>query len=372
MNIFFDPTGSPEGLSSSLEKVTAEGSGRALLLLCCDANGFTPANIDPVLHDCPLPLIGGIFPGIIYNNRMYERGSLVVELDKTIKTRTIHDLSGETTDFEKLLEEDIEETESGHTLILFVDGFAKNISAFIDSLFNVFGFNFNYIGGGAGSMRLERDKYILTNEGLQEDCAVLAFLESESGIGVSHGWQEIAGPYQITESSDNIINTIEWQPAFQFYQQVLREKSGVQISREKFFDVAKYYPFGVSRIGGEQIVRDPYIILPDDSMACVGEVPEGAFISVLGGNENNLIAAAKETVELSRRGFPPDRQPALNFFVDCISRVLVLGDNFGKEIDAVYSGDLPLIGVCSMGEIANSGTEYIELYNKTAVMAILE
>ena len=58
------------------------------------------------------------------------------------------------------------------------------------------------------------------------------------------------------------------------------------------------------------------------------------------------------------------------FFIDCISRVLFLKDRFPEEIHAVRHKGLPLFGACTIGEIANSGKDYLEFYNKTAVVAI--
>jgi hypothetical protein len=52
--------------------------------------------------------------------------------------------------------------------------------------------------------------------------------------------------------------------------------------------------------------------------------------------------------------------------------VLFLEDKFSQEINAVWSADQPLVGACTIGEIANSGSDYLEFYNKTSVVAILE
>lgn len=57
--------------------------------------------------------------------------------------------------------------------------------------------------------------------------------------------------------------------------------------------------------------------------------------------------------------------------IDCISRALFLEDEFDREIEAVYQENVPLIGALSMGEIANNGKDYLELYNKTCVVGIL-
>ena len=57
--------------------------------------------------------------------------------------------------------------------------------------------------------------------------------------------------------------------------------------------------------------------------------------------------------------------------MDCISRVLFLEGDFDLEMKAARIPDLPMVGVLSIGEIANSGQDYLEFYNKTAVVALV-
>jgi len=58
-------------------------------------------------------------------------------------------------------------------------------------------------------------------------------------------------------------------------------------------------------------------------------------------------------------------------FIDCISRVLFLGDNFQEEINAILQYNQNLVGALSLGEIANTSKEYLEFYNKTSVVAVI-
>ncbi len=53
---------------------------QSLLVLACDANGFTPAQVDAHLQALPMPVFGGIFPEIIAAGRKLERGSIVCGL----------------------------------------------------------------------------------------------------------------------------------------------------------------------------------------------------------------------------------------------------------------------------------------------------
>jgi len=371
MTIYFDPEGTPTGLDQCLRQASKDENISGLLVLTCAANDFCPQTIDPILQRAKTPIAGGIFPKIIHNTVLHDKGTLVIGLPDVVTIETMHHLSDPDADFEHVLNQKLPDSSEVHTLILFVDSFAIRVSSFIESLFNVFGLDFNYVGGGAGSLSMERKPYILTNAGMVMDAAVLAFLSTPSGVGVAHGWQEMYGPYQVTGIGPSAVTTIEWEPAFDFYRKTLLEKTGINCTRDDFFDVSKYHPFGISRLGGEHIVKDPYQVEPDGSLLCIGEIQEGAFISIMQAEESHLINAAAESLRLSLQALPADATVGLCFFVDCISRVIVLDENFQQELDVVNTTGRPLVGICSMGEIANSGTDYLELYNKTSVMAVL-
>jgi hypothetical protein len=65
------------------------------------------------------------------------------------------------------------------------------------------------------------------------------------------------------------------------------------------------------------------------------------------------------------------RAPGSLLLMDCISRRLFLGAAFAKETAVMAPAATPSAGACTIGEIANSGTEYLEFYNKTAVVAAM-
>lgn len=372
MIIQIDKKGTIEGFQNIIKSTLDIKDVKSLLILSCDYNGFTPDNIDPVLRKIEVPVLGGIFPCIIDGKKILECGNIVVGISKEIEVHVIHELSDDNKDYDEILDKKIAEIGNMRTMLVFVDGFSKRISAFIESLFNILGLEINYIGGGAGSLSMEQKPCILTNEGLIIDGAVLALLNLESGVGVSHGWESISGPYKVTESDRNIVKTLDWQPAFEIYKKVVEKHSGKVFSADNFFDIAKAYPFGITKIGAERVVRDPFVVGENNSMVCVGEVPEGAFVDILNGNESSIIEAAGKALALAKTSFKVQTDQRISIFMDCISRVLFLDDKFSEELTAVHDESQPLIGACTIGEIANSGSDYLEFYNKTSVVAIME
>ncbi len=372
MNIKVCKTGRIEEFENLINSVLQDKRVKTLFILSCDANDFKKDSVDNILKNIANPLFGGIFPEIIYGNEKLTKGTIVAGLYHEADVQIIPDLSNMALDYEKIIEEKIPDSSKTKTMFIFVDGFAKRISTFIENLFNVFGLEFNYIGGGAGSLSLKQKPCLFTNDGLIQDSAILALMDLKSGIGVSHGWKEISGPYKVTKSDGNVIETLDWKPAFQIYKEVVEFHSEKIIKKNNFFYIAKGYPFGISKLEAEKIVRDPLMVVGKNALQCVGEVPEGSYVYVLNGDATSLINAAAKAFHLAENDFKTESDNKTTLFIDCISRVLFLEDKFKDELKAVCKKNIPLIGALTIGEIANNRKDYLEFYNKTAVIGILE
>ncbi len=359
-------------LSLSLEAVASEPGVVSMLVLACDGNGFREEELSPVLKAQRLPIAGGVFPQLLLGASRLETGHIVVGLGAALQVETIEGLSDPHSNFEARLEGLDINLEKTRTVMLFVDGLSTRINALVEDLFAVFGLEANYIGGGAGSLSFEQRPCVITNKGLLKDCAVLAFSDIETGIGVSHGWQEMDGPFEVTESRQNMLISLDWQPAFDVYRESVEAEAGNVFAGKDFFEVSKSYPFGISRLAAEKIVRDPIALGPNQEIICVGEVPAQAFVHILSGDPASLITAAREALRKGREVFDGREGQRAVFVVDCISRFLFLGEDFERELEALsIDAETPTFGVLSLGEIANSRKDYLEFYNKTAVVAVL-
>ncbi|MCG8619890.1 MAG: FIST C-terminal domain-containing protein [Desulfobacterales bacterium] len=373
MIVKWNKTDAIDELGALIADVSAIPGVKSLFVLSCEKNGYSEKAVNRLLAAVELPIFGGIFPAVIAGKRLLERGNLVFGLGETVSPVMVPELGKQRVDYESLLDELIPHINPGNTVVVFVDGFSKQINAFIESLFTVFGLEVNYVGGGAGSLSMVQRPCLFTNAGIVKDAALLVPMGVRSGIGVSHGWETLQGPFRVTGADQNTISTLDWRPAFEVYHEILSDHFGSSpfIHRE-FYDVAKGFPFGIARMGSEQIVRDPISTDENGGLICVGEVPEGAFVSVLRGNETSLITAAGRALEMGQAALPNDCSTGVHLVVDCISRVLFLDDRFHLELEALGDGKTPVFGACTLGEIANSGQEFIEFYNKTCVVAVIE
>lgn len=372
MKIKLDKTGTANALENLLTSAQEDENVKAILIMACDANEFIKEKIDPILQQIKKPVFGGIFPEIMHQTDKLTKGTIVAGLTKSADVYLIPNLSDMNVDYEDIIDKKIADSLKAKTMFVFVDGLSHRISALIDSLFNIFGLEMNYIGGGAGSLSFVQKPVLFTNEGLIQDAAILALTDIESGVGVNHGWTDVEGPFKVTESDRNVIKTLDWKPAFQVYKKVVEKHSGKTFTDDNFFDIAKGYPFGISKLGAEKIVRDPLSLDENNGLVCVGEVPQDVFVHILTGNTKSLINAAKKALSLAVESLKPDINYKTTFFIDCVSRVLFLNKEFSKELLAVSDESIPLIGALTLGEIANSGKDYLEFYNKTSVIGVFE
>lgn len=364
-DIIFDSTGSIESFLDNINIISSKNE--SVMILACDANGFKKELIDPILLKHTTSIIGGIFPSIVYNTKKYDQGTIFIGLNDKMQINIINDISQKEYD---QLETDMEVQignfdESVKTMFVFIDGLTQNIGQTIDALFDNYGLDINYIGGGSGSLSFEQKPSLFSNKGLMQDALVYAYSKRPSSIGVKHGWKSISGPYEVTKSEATIIKELDFKPAFQVYKDLVEQHSSEAINENNFFNISKSFPFGINTLSDEKIVRDP-IILNGTDIVCVGNVGEGNYVDILHGNNNDLIKAAKKAADISKENM--DFEIDFTLFIDCISRVLFLEDDFDDEIEAVYSKNNSLVGVLTFGEIANNGRDYLEFYNKTSVV----
>lgn len=364
-DIVFDPTGSFDNFVLHLK--TLSSNHASVMVLACDANGFQKKLLDPFLTDNDAAIMGAVFPSVIYNAKKYDQGTLFIGLKDRMKVKIIREISQK--DYEQL-EEDIDENngdfnESVKTLFVFIDGLTKNIGKCINVLFDNYGLDINYIGGGSGSLSFKQQPSIFTNQGLLQDAMVYGYSKRQSSIGVSHGWQSVSGPYQVTKAEATVIKELDYQPAFEIYKQAVDQHACEPVNEANFFTVARSFPFGINSISDVKTVRDP-VILRGTELVCIGSVEEGSYVDILRGDSNELIKATKYATDVSEenRHFEND----FTLFIDCISRALFLEEKFEDEISAVYDDKPPLVGALTFGEIANNGRNYLEFYNKTAVV----
>ncbi|WP_291327508.1 FIST signal transduction protein [Desulfovibrio sp. UCD-KL4C] len=370
MHIKVDLTGSVQNFEEILHEINLLSSITGIIVFACTANGFTPELLNPILTRSRTPIIGGVFPSVFHNAERIDKGTVVVGLTCPFYVHTINGLSDYELDYTDCIEQAFNQDQIPSTLLVFADAMSKRVSSFVQSLFEVLGLGLNYIGGGAGALDFKQAPCVLCNDGMLVDAVILAGIDSASSIGVKHGYSSVCGPFKVTESDHNIIKSLDWKPAFEIYSNAINKHSEEDTNLIDFNELAITYPFGIARLFAEPVVRDPAVLDEDDSIICVGEVPEGAFVEILYGEPEDLITAAREAKQNALGKL--EGIASLSLCIDCVSRFLFLQDKYKRELSIVQSEGIPLVGALALGEIANIGDEYLDFHNKTVVLALLE
>lgn len=360
---FFLESPAADALAAELHRLQGDGK-KTVLILACAANNYSAEELTPLLQSLDMTVLGAVFPSVILGAQLYETGTLLISYDSKIPTTVFPDISRG--DHASIVEKLNPQEQS--SLIVLADALCGGIETFIDGLYHHLGTGLRVIGGGAGSMDFVQRPCLFCNQGFIEDAAIVTFLPQPLDTTTGHGWEILDGPYVVTESDGHNIISINYQPAFDLYNEAIRRLSGRDLTQEGFFEVAMNFPFGISELNGEMLVRDP-IVSQDGSITFVGNVPQNATVYILQGDQDKLINAALDT----SKSFLQQKEHAEDTVIlfDCISRQIYLGDRVTEElvgIEEQLPPDNHLVGAFTLGEIVNRQGGPVQLMNKSLVL----
>lgn len=309
------------------------------------------------------PLVGAIFPRIVFEQQSYDKGFILAKLNKNTSAFIVEEMDKDFSaqDLEKL-----------NSFFLIVDGLSSHIGSFLEKFFEEIKEDAKFIGGGAGKLTLVQESVIFSNHFQAQDAAIIVGSYDYIGVGVKHGWKEIQGPFMATQTQKCVLQKINYVNAFDFYKEVVEKDCGKSLREDNFFEIAKSYPLGISRYSKEPVVRDP-IMTNGEDIILVGDMDSSSIISLLKGDNDSLVDAAKIAAKNAIQSLEKDMAKNA-VIVDCISRFLFLEEDFEKElinIKTQFPQNSQFWGVLTLGEIANESKENIEFYNKTCVVGAL-
>lgn len=355
----------PAELEEKLRFFEQDTQTLSVLFLKTNDSEFVPAVIEPLVKRFSKPLIGGVFYKLIVDSELFEQGVLLVSLPFSMKVH-LFDFAADDT-FEKLKQVYSGQTKDAGSVFIFTDAFTTYKSEFIEHLFNFFGFKFSFLGAGCGSGSYTSFPCVISNEGIHANAAVIGYADTQFSLGVAHGWIPVSAPLKVTEASGNKIISINWEPAFDVYREIVEAHSGQKFDGSNFLEIAHSYPIGMMKMDDEMVVRDPFQVV-NGEIYCLDRIDAGQYIMILNGTVESLLQGAKEAGKCCENNTNAQMHNQFIFCVDCISRVKFLDSNYRLELDAIGVG-LPVYGVASFGEIANVSHSFLEIYNKTVIVA---
>jgi hypothetical protein len=368
------PKASVESVVSAIKDLRMGHDDVAVILLG-EKNAPDLPKLVEALNRAGVRFVGGVFPGVLHGHDAHYEGAILLSLPALQDPFLVKDLNHENLALPEFGPEITRHKGNHLTAVVLADALCPNISSLLRDLFNVLGNSAHYIGGGAGSLSLKQKPCVFTAEGVFQNAAVIAFISLSSSLGVRHGWENLAGPVVATRTRQNTIIELNWRNALDVYREIVEADCGKSITRSNFFEISKFYPFGIIREGAEDIVRDPLASNERNELVCAGDIPENAVLNVLKARPERLMEAAEQAAadSLELRGGRAHQC----LVADCISRTLVLDKHFSEELDKVerriQTLDKKLVpeGILSLGEISSYGDGYIEFFNKTIVVGVL-
>lgn len=363
MMYWFEPSGTEEALREAiLDMASREAS--AIQVLAAIGNGWTPGSLDPILLTSPVPIFGGLFPGLIVEGARHDKGFVLIGHSGRSKV-TVLDIGEALAASEVALGLGASGCSS---FVCYYDATAP-MGRLLEVLYDELGPEPSWIGGGAGSLDFVARPVVLTPRGLLGGVAVVAALSESLRVGIAHGWHPIGPPLRVTASEGSDLLSLDWRPAFELYREIVEAHSGLSFGEEPFFELASRYPLFLERLAGEGIVRDPLAPLPGGGLRCAGDVPNHATLRIATGEKANMLEAAHTVRELvSEQGVPVG---AVALTIDCISRALFLQERLGEELSELVVAGCPQLGALTIGEIASCHRRFLQLHNKTVVLGLI-
>jgi methyl-accepting chemotaxis protein len=209
------------------------------------------------------------------------------------------------------------------------------------------------------------------NVAVDSAAALHLFTRQPWGIGVEHGLKPVTEKRTVTKASGPLIEEIDGKPAFQMFEDYIREH-GLKVPPDKRVEFVIRNELGVFFFDDICKVRAIHQIRDDGALVSTGEIPVGSSICIVTGETEALVAAARRAAQDARQGLKGGRAACV-FVFSCFCRTLILGNDFKREVDAIRDvfPETPISGFVTYGEIARFSGRLDGYHNTTVVVAAL-
>lgn len=326
--------------------------------------------------DQGIPLAGAIFPALLIGNEFHQEGVLLFRFDEWVPSFLIPEINdGQSLPEEKISQaliptiEAIDPDAAKPSLYMIFDGLLPNIASILDGLYLQLSDRVSYAGVNAGSETFQPMPCLFDENRVVGNGVLCLLIPAHNVTVLEHGYTAPKHAMSATSTNGNQILSIDWRPAFEVYQEIIKQEYGIALTQENFYHYAVHFPFGIPRANEDLVVRIPVALNEDGSLFCVGEVPENAMLVLLRAPEAgegdciNHLAAGLQSNNGSMRG-----RSILTFY--CAGRRMHLGEKSRQELTDLLkeTGAAHIAGALSLGEIGSTGEwDYPMFHNATLV-----
>ena len=228
-------------------------------------------------------------------------------------------------------------------------------------------------GGLAGDQDRFQSTWVLQGENIHRQgvCAVGIY---GTALGVAYGsrggWDVLGPERRVTHAQDNILYTLDDQPALALYKKYLGDRaSGLPAT-------GLLFPLAILPEKGDSDEPQVRTILGVDeeqqSLTFAGDIPQNRRVQLMRANFERLIDGAEDAVRnIDLAGY--NGGDLVCIAISCVGRRLILGPRVDEEIEAVKDA-LPanarLVGFYSYGELSPQGSRLCDLHNQTMTLTL--
>lgn len=343
----------------------------AVLAFVTESNASNVIDIQQALNSIEIPLMGAIFPELIYDAEFKTSGVLLICLETKPNWYLQPEIPPDGKQLSHCLDNFIDDIEShlGDSndmgLFLIFDAMLPNIATILDELFLSFGDALNYMGVNAGSETFQPMPCLFDNRKIIQNGMLAIQFEHNKGAALEHGYIIPEKTIVATSTTGNRISSIDWKPAFGVYQETIKQQYNVDITTENFYELAAHFPFGIIRADNEVLVRIPVMLDDDGSLFCVGEIPENSVLALLDAPQANSLYTVEQLAS-------KQQDSALNLFFYCAGRRMHLCEAANKELKSFYQlmHKQFYAGALSLGEIGSASQSKYPLFHNATLVTI--
>jgi hypothetical protein len=323
-----------------------------------------------------VPLVGGIFPALLKNGEFLTEGIWLLCFPEMPWFSLHANLPTSTKEVEQVTERIATDIRSqiDHTpdvtLFMLFDAMVPNIATLLDQLYLQLANRVHYAGANAGSETFQPMPCLFDGERIVQNGVLLLLLKQHRGAILEHGYHAPARTVYATSTTGNRISQIDWRPAFEVYQELVRSLYHVEINAENFYQLAVHFPFGIVRANHHVVVRIPVALTDDGSLFCVGEVPANAMLTLLEAPSVDTQETLHVLIDgMTALNGDPSGTELLLFY--CAGRRLHLGqEKATTELQefAARTKATQISGAVSLGEIGGSTVQGYPLFQNATLV----
>ncbi len=260
--------------------------------------------------------------------------------------------------------------------LLAADGKMMDGEILIRSIEHVIGPQVNMFGGMAGDDISFTGTYVFTSN-QSTDYGMIGLVLNEDkiqllGVAIS-GWKAVGVTRTITRSEDNLLYTIDDQPALEMYLRYLGSDIPSMEDQINFFEsLGNQYPFQIEREGRAPMMCNPIgYDREHGALICESNITQGSRFRFSTPPDFDIVETIVEKAETIKRDAHAEADALLIF--SCAGRLAALGPMAQQENDGLQAvWKVPMAGFYSYGEFGRAENGKHEFHSTTNSWVMLK